>query len=86
MFSNGHKISLMCNVRIYAHKINTNFTKGLKFRQADKENEESSWLIKEHHGDKTFSFKQISKDDTVKAVKNYLRTKHQSQMTYLSQW
>ena len=48
----------------------TNVTKGLKLRQVDEyrsfENEESCWLIRENY----FSFKSISNDDIIEAVKN----------------
>ena len=52
----------------------TNVTKGLKLRQVDEsqsfENEESCRLIRENYGGESFSFKSISKDDIIEAVKN----------------
>ena len=51
----------------------TNVTKGLKLRQVDEsesfENEESCRLIWENYDGKSFSFKSISKDDTIETVK-----------------
>ena len=51
----------------------TNVTKGLKLRQVDEsqsfENEESCRLIRENYGGESFSFKSISKDDIIEAVK-----------------
>ena len=51
----------------------TNVTKGLKLRQVDEsqsfENEESCRLIRKNHGSEGFSFKAISKDDIIEAVK-----------------
>ena len=51
----------------------TNVTKGLKLRQVDKthssENEESCRLIKEHFGNGSFSFKPVSKNDIISAIK-----------------
>ena len=51
----------------------TNITKGLKLRQVDEsqclENEESCRLIRENYGGESFSFKSISKDDIIEAVK-----------------
>ena len=48
-------------------------TKGLKLRQADEsqsfENEESCRLIRKNYGGESFSFKSISKDDIIEAVK-----------------
>ena len=52
----------------------TNVTKGLKLRQVHEsqsfENEESCRLIRENYGGEIFSFKSISKDDIIEAVKN----------------
>ena len=52
---------------------NTYFTKGLKPRQVDKthslKNEESCRLIKEHFGRGSFSFKLVSKNDIISAIK-----------------
>ena len=46
---------------------------GLKLRQEDEsqsfENEESCRLIRENYGGESFSFKSISKDDIIEAVK-----------------
>ena len=51
----------------------TNVTKGLQLRQVDEsqsfENEESCRLIKENWSGESFSFKSISKDDIIEAVK-----------------
>ena len=51
----------------------TNVTKGLKLQQVDEsqsfENEESCRLIRENYGGESFSFKSISKDDIIEAVK-----------------
>ena len=51
----------------------TNVTKGLKLRQVDKtlsfKNEESCGLIKEHFGNGSFSFKPVSKNDSISAIK-----------------
>ena len=51
----------------------TNVTKGLKLSQVDEsqsfENEESCKLIRENYGGESFSFKSISKDDIIEAVK-----------------
>ena len=51
----------------------TNVTKGLKLRQVDEsqsfENEERYRLIRENYGGECFSFKSISKDDIIEAVK-----------------
>ena len=51
----------------------TNVTKGLKLRQVDEsqsfENEESCRLIRKNYGGESFSFKSISKDDIIEAVK-----------------
>ena len=51
----------------------TNVTKGLKLRQVDEsqsfENEESCRLIRENYGGESFSFKSLSKDDFIEAVK-----------------
>ena len=51
----------------------TNVTKGLKLRQVDEsqsfENEESCRLIRENYGGESFSFKSISKDNIIEAVK-----------------
>ena len=51
----------------------TNVTKGLKLRQVDEslsfENEESCRLIRENYGGESCSFKLISKDDIIEAVK-----------------
>ena len=51
----------------------SNVTKGLKLRQVDEsqsfENEESCRLIRENYGGESFSFKSISKDDIIEAVK-----------------
>ena len=64
----------------------TNVTKGLKLRQVDEsqsfENKESCRLIRENYGRGSFSFKSISKDDIIKASKNYLQIKHLYQTTY----
>ena len=53
----------------------TNFIKGLKLRNVDKtqlfENEESCRSIKEHFGKGSFSFKPVSKNDIISAIKNY---------------
>ena len=50
-----------------------NVTKGLKLRQVDEyqsfENEESCRLIRKNYSGETFSFKSISKDDIIEAVK-----------------
>ena len=50
-----------------------NVIKGLKIRQVDKsqsfENEESCRLIRDIYGGEIFSFKPISKDDIIEAVK-----------------
>ena len=50
-----------------------NVIKGLKIRQVDKsqsfENEESCRLIRDIYGGESFSFKPISKDDIIEAVK-----------------
>ena len=49
----------------------TNVTKGLQLQQVDEsqsfENEESCWLIRETYGDEKFSFKSISKNDTIES-------------------
>ena len=46
---------------------------GLKLRQEDEsqsfENEESCRLIRENYGGESFSFKSISEDDIIEAVK-----------------
>ena len=51
----------------------TNVTKGLRLRQVDEsqsfENEESCRLIRDNYGGESFSFKSISKDDIIAAVK-----------------
>ena len=51
----------------------TNVTKALKLRHVDEsqsfENEESCRLIRENDGGESFSFKSISKDDIIEAVK-----------------
>ena len=51
----------------------TNVTKGLKLWQVDKsqsfENEGNCKLIRENYGGESFSFKSISKDDIIEAVK-----------------
>ena len=51
----------------------TNVTKGLKLRQVDEsqsfENKESCRLIRENYGGESFSFKSISKEDILEAVK-----------------
>ena len=51
----------------------TSFTKGLKYHQRDEsqsfENEESSRLIKENNGGESVSFKSISKENIIEAVK-----------------
>ena len=51
----------------------TNVTKGLKLQQVDEsqsfENEESYRLIRENYGGESSSFKSISKDDIIEAVK-----------------
>ena len=51
----------------------TNVTKGLKLRQVDKtlsfKNEESCGLIKEHFGNESFSFKPVSKNDSISSIK-----------------
>ena len=51
----------------------TNLTKGLKLRQVDEsqsfENAESCSLTRENYGGESFSFKSISKDDIIEAVK-----------------
>ena len=51
----------------------TNVTKGLRLRQVDEsqsfENEESCRLIRDNYGGESFSFKSISKDDIIEAVK-----------------
>ena len=53
----------------------TNVTKGLKLRQVDEsqffEKEGSCRLIRENYGGESFSFKSISKDDIIKAVKKF---------------
>ena len=50
-----------------------NVTKGLKFRQVDKtqsfENEESCRLMKRPFGNGSFSFKSVSKNDIIGAIK-----------------
>ena len=50
-----------------------NVTKGLKLRQVDEyqffENEESCRLIRKNYSGETFSFKSISRDDIIEAVK-----------------
>ena len=57
----------------------TNVTKGLKLRQVDEsqsfENEESCRLIRENYGGEKFSFKSISKDNIIEAVKKLLLNK-----------
>ena len=51
----------------------TNVTKGLKLRQVDEsqffEKEGSCRLIRENYGGESFSFKSISKDDIIEAVR-----------------
>ena len=51
----------------------TNITKGLKLLEVDEsqsfENEESCRLIRENYGGESFSFKSISKDDIIEALK-----------------
>ena len=51
----------------------TNVTKGLKLRQVDKtqsfKNEESCRLIKEHFGNGSFSFRPVSKNNIISAIK-----------------
>ena len=51
----------------------TNVIKGLKLRQVHEsqslENEESCRLIRENYGGESFSFKSISKEDIIEAVK-----------------
>ena len=57
----------------------TNVTKGLKLRQVDEsqsfENEESCRLIRQNYGGESFSFKSISKDYIIEAVKKLLSNK-----------
>ena len=64
----------------------TNVTKSLKLWQVDKsqsfENEGNSKLIRENYGGETFSFKSISKDDIIEAVKKLPSKNHQYQMAY----
>ena len=56
-----------------------NVTKGLKLGQVDKsqsfENEESCRLLRENFGGERFSFKLISKDDIIEAVKKLTSNK-----------
>ena len=51
----------------------TNVTKDLKHREVDKtqsfKNEESCGLIKHHFGNGSFSFKPVSKNDIINAIK-----------------
>ena len=51
----------------------TNVTKGLKLQQVDEyqsfENEESCRLMRENYGGESFTFKSISKDGIIEAVK-----------------
>ena len=51
----------------------TNVTKGLKLQQVDEyqsfENEESCRLMRENYGGESFTFKSISKDCIIEAVK-----------------
>ena len=53
----------------------TNVTKGLKLRQVGKtksfKNEENCGSIKEHFGNGVFSFKPVSKNDIISAIKPY---------------
>ena len=64
----------------------TNVTKSLKLWQVDKsqsfENEGNSKLIRENYGGESFSFKSISKDDIIEAVKKLPSKNHQYQMAY----
>ena len=51
----------------------TNITKGLKLRQIEKtqslKNEEGCGLLKNHFGKGNFSFKPVSKNDIISAIK-----------------
>ena len=64
----------------------TNVTKGLKLRQVDKiqpfKNEESCGLIKEHFGNGSFSFKPVSKNDIISAIKKLPSNKASSSISF----
>ena len=74
------KICQICNTYF------KNVTKGLKLRQVDEsqsfENEENYRLVSENDAGENFSLTQYLKTILLKQSKNYLKTKHQYQMTY----